>query len=269
MPILTDSGKSIDALLGQKDLVLNVTMADLFNNKEDKHHKFKTLNICENLNGVVTDGVTQEELANGKSDPVMRLIFSSDESLDNLIGQLTELRKAEVIFKRYTYQQVLDETIEYYSQDPARLRSVNDEESCAYFQSSTGNMCAVGRYLKDSKKYSDEVIHEINLHDLMMHIQTEEDVYEEDVFEHAFTESAAHLTDFVFWDNLQMLHDNGSNWDFKNNCLSDKGDHIYKRLSKIVQQLDNEMKAKCEVCFGQGFVLAYNNEYLPCTNCEE
>lgn len=267
MPIIANKTQPIDVLFGVKDLVLDADVVKFYNseNKIIKEFDFKTLNIRTNLNGAVQEGVTQEELRESKSDPVIRLAFTSDEAIDNIINQLTKLRDAKMLFNRFTYTDVLEDTINYYKQDPNMRRAVDKESSaCSYYDAENNTMCAVGRYLKHPEKFEKSVTDEMDL-DFNMLIDDTEFEHEEDPYEVLFNESAAHLRNRKFWETLQQLHDSNSCWNKQG--LTPYGIEKYKELAELAESLDAEMTAKCKECFGERFILAHTGEKLPCNTC--
>lgn len=57
--------------------------------------------------------------------------------------------------KQKRMQYVVDETVEWYNGGPDRFGFCQEIRDCVYFDSETGNMCAVGRCLIDPEKFSD------------------------------------------------------------------------------------------------------------------
>jgi len=106
---------------------------------------------------------------------------------------------------RKTKIEIIEETVDFYCEDPSRRASVND--ICVYLDPSSGNKCAVGRCFDTKhKEYADlsrsgEAADDIDLEDVLL------------------DEYKGH--DKNFWRNLQTLHDPNSNW--TPNGLSDDG----------------------------------------------
>ena len=105
--------------------------------------------------------------------------------------------------KQQQMQDILKDTIDYYSKDPANLRCITDDGDCMYTWGK--NHCAVGRFLK--KEYRDERWEGNN-----------ESVYQ--LSEHSddgnidkFLVSKAHGLDIDFWIRLQDLHDMAGHWE--------------------------------------------------------
>ena len=91
--------------------------------------------------------------------------------------------------KKLTYQDVLDETIEYYKTNP---RGYDDENSQCVYLGPNGQMCAVGRCLINPSQFPNAY----NAKDLIM-----------DHSMSVFKKEYEHLDDVTFWIKLQMFHD--------------------------------------------------------------
>lgn len=110
------------------------------------------------------------------------------------------------------YQNLLDETVNYYKEDLSRRATYFDgilvESSCLY-KTSEGRMCAVGRCLDqdvmDYEKYNEE---------------TSADSLIEELTDKVFREEYQGF-DSYFWQDLQNLHDVDGYWN--KDQLSDKG----------------------------------------------
>ncbi len=122
-----------------------------------------------------------------------------------------------------TYNDVIDETVEYYSKNPRSL-NIKDNRSvgCFYLHPDTGAMCAVGRCLNDEylKVFGDSGS---NMQSLV------EDHFHENDFTIMFKEEYKHLNSLDFWSRLQDLHDCDLYWN--NGVLSVDG-KIYVRTLK-------------------------------------
>lgn len=91
---------------------------------------------------------------------------------------------------KLTYQDVLDETIEYYKTNP---RGFNAEDYECVYLGPNNEMCAVGRCLINPSAFENNYGSVINLiRDCGMGI---------------FKEEYRHLDDSEFWYELQLFHD--------------------------------------------------------------
>lgn len=88
-----------------------------------------------------------------------------------------------------TYSSVIDETVEYYK---TNAFGIGEHGLCTYF-SETGGMCAVGRCLKDPKKFRN---FGAGFKKLITSFTFE-----------IFKDEYKHLQDFHFWNLLQCYHD--------------------------------------------------------------
>ncbi len=126
--------------------------------------------------------------------------------------------------KMKTYNEVIDETVEYYSKNP---RALNITDSgfvgCYYLHPNTGAMCAVGRCLNDEylEKFGNSGS---NIENLIYHNFVEED------FTVIFKEEYKYLSDADFWSQLQDLHDCDKYW--SHNKLSVDG----KRYVEVLKE---------------------------------
>lgn len=93
-----------------------------------------------------------------------------------------------------TKHEIIDETVAYYSEDPKR-RAFNGSD-CMYFIPESGNMCAVGRCLKNP---SDLIGKTINADDLL---EGNDSLLKLEYQGH----------DARFWQDLQWLHDRKEFW---------------------------------------------------------
>lgn len=89
---------------------------------------------------------------------------------------------------------VVKETVKYFS-DPERFGYDPDSETCQYYDSKSGNMCAVGRCMVDPTEFGDtelplEALAELRAGDLDSLLRSE---YKG--------------LSFHFWDMLQSVHD--------------------------------------------------------------
>lgn len=114
------------------------------------------------------------------------------------------------------YQNVLDETVNFYKEDLSRRATFFDkiiEETSCLYKTPDGRMCAVGRCLNQDvmnyEKYNQE---------------TSVDSLIEDLTDKVFREEYQGF-DTNFWQDLQNLHDLDNNWN--KDQLSDRGTISY------------------------------------------
>lgn len=128
--------------------------------------------------------------------------------------------------KKLTYEELLKETIVFYSEDVSRRGIDSNTGQCVYLDKTTGNQCAVGRCINHDlrKEYEGDL-------DLMLEST-------ETTFEELLLPKYRHLTDLYFWNLLQGFHDNSDNWN--TNGLTESGEKKYLYLLGIARELDNE-----------------------------
>jgi len=123
-----------------------------------------------------------------------------------------------------TYQDVLDETISFYSADPKNRRSARigrDGKSVCFYIGPNGKKCAFAKWCKE-----DAVLEE------GLPVAYLESCHAFFLKERLLPE-IAHLTNIDFWSDLQSLHDNYLNWNEKG--LSPRG-------LKDAAQIDKNIK---------------------------
>ena len=107
--------------------------------------------------------------------------------------------------KQQQMQDLLKETVDYYSEDPSGRRCMTDDGDCMYTWGK--NHCAVGRYLR--KEYQDETWESNNESVNQLCDQTDDGCYSID----QFLVEKAHGLDATFWIRLQDMHDTMSYWE--------------------------------------------------------
>ena len=118
--------------------------------------------------------------------------------------------------KKKTVKELVLETIEYYENNPER-RALSNDGLCLYYAPGTGNMCAVGRCMKDAtKEYYWGIV---GLHKENTEIE-EEDVHKEMKEEYSNIPIAV-------WQHLQSFHDLPDYLD--ENGLTEDG-KVYKEI---------------------------------------
>lgn len=121
--------------------------------------------------------------------------------------------------KKKTIKEVVLETIEYYENNPER-RALSDVGVCLYYAPDTGNMCAVGRCMKDATQdYSCGIL---SLNKGFTEIE-EEDIHKEMKEEYSNIPIAV-------WQHLQSFHDLSDYWD--ENGLTEHGKEYKEVLIK-------------------------------------
>ena len=104
-----------------------------------------------------------------------------------------------------TKQEIINETVKYYDEDIDRRAM--DIHGCVY-NAYDGTYCAVGRCFEDKwKRVDDDFVLEGNDADI-------ESMYKENGFDNldGMLQPKYRGHEVEFWEELQRLHDNGSNW---------------------------------------------------------
>ena len=105
--------------------------------------------------------------------------------------------------KQQKMQDLLKDTVDYYSKDPANRRCVTDDGDCCYTWGK--NHCAVGRYLKP--EYQKEDWSENNSSVYQLYENSDNMSIDQ------FLIDKTHGLDYDFWIRLQDMHDTMSNWE--------------------------------------------------------
>ena len=121
--------------------------------------------------------------------------------------------------KQQQMQDILEDTIEYYSDDPSETRAADDGD-CVYTDAD-GRHCAVGRYMKPEFQTTGFYANSgQSVHSLAADVDS-------------------YLVDNVlglpvdFWQSLQELHDNDGNWNYDTG-LSEHGKNMYNSLKNKI-----------------------------------
>lgn len=130
-----------------------------------------------------------------------------------------------IVRTKEEYLALLNETVQYYSEDTSRRAIVNG--ACRY-KTHDGRMCAVGRCLKEG--VIDYYHHNsLSVSGLLQYYKEEEILKEEYV---GFNER--------FWLKLQDLHDDFNYWG--ENSLSPKGELLVERIERFIDELFGNKK---------------------------
>jgi hypothetical protein len=113
--------------------------------------------------------------------------------------------------KRKTKVEIINETVEYYSQDPENRRSVNSSGSCFYFNNS--KKCAIGRCMLNPQEQEEkgDVFDLISI-DILEFAEEEVDTISNRAILDSLLKEEYRGHEILFWDGLQKLHDFGYNW---------------------------------------------------------
>lgn len=106
--------------------------------------------------------------------------------------------------------EIIEDIVNHYSKDYFNLRATNGLgvlESCVYL-ANNGNMCAVGRYLKEPEKFKTVTLPA----DLLIK-KYSNNILKDNVKDH----------NPLFWYDMQKLHDNDYFWNKVDKSLSDIG----------------------------------------------
>ena len=107
--------------------------------------------------------------------------------------------------KQQQMQDLLKDTVDYYSEDPSGRRCLTDDGDCMYTWGNTH--CAVGRFLK--KEYQDETWESNNKSVEQLADKADDSDYSID----QFLVEKTHGLDADFWIDLQEMHDIMSYWE--------------------------------------------------------
>ena len=123
--------------------------------------------------------------------------------------------------KQQQMQDILEDTIEYYGDDPSETRAADDGE-CVYTDAD-GRHCAVGRYLKPE-------------------FQTVEFFANDGVSVGSLTQQVDYYLDSKvvgleekFWGDLQDVHDDSNNWGEYDEGLTDVGKVRCNKMKKRIE----------------------------------
>ena len=119
---------------------------------------------------------------------------------------------------RVRMQGILEDTIEYYSDSP---RAMDKSGSCQYTDAG-GNHCAVGRYMRPEFQTTEFYANNgVSVNSLSADIDT-------------YLKSNVPGLEEDFWQALQELHDNDSNWGEYDEGLTERGKHMYNTVKKNI-----------------------------------
>jgi hypothetical protein len=127
--------------------------------------------------------------------------------------------------KKLTYLDVLNDTIEYYSVDTIKRRSVDSNTKCLY--SFEGRNCAFGRYINNV----DEFIEKNNEYN-----NESANILLETFGNEVLKDEVRHLNDYHFWLSLQELHDISSNWN--KTGLTERGLSKVEQIKNYINQIN-------------------------------
>ena len=121
---------------------------------------------------------------------------------------------------RVRMQNILEDTIEYYSDDPSERRATDLNGACQYTDAD-GNHCAVGRYMRVEFQTTEFYG---NNGTSVGSLAADLDTYLES--------NVLGLTQ-KFWSALQDIHDGDGNWN-DDTGLSERGKHMYNSLKNKI-----------------------------------
>ena len=120
---------------------------------------------------------------------------------------------------RIRMQDILEDTIEYYSDAPYETRAQDSSGSCQYTDAG-GNHCAVGRYMRPEFQTTGFYAKDgVSVGSLAADLDT-------------YLESKALGLTEKFWSALQELHDSDNNWSYDGltECGRTRFSHVKKRI---------------------------------------
>jgi len=104
--------------------------------------------------------------------------------------------------KQQQMQEILKDTVDYYREDPANRRSIDEDGNCNYTWGDTH--CAVGRYLKPEHQKENWSENNSSVFELAQ--------FSDDYNIDQFLVKEVQGLDLGFWRNLQDFHDSHSCW---------------------------------------------------------
>jgi len=120
--------------------------------------------------------------------------------------------------QKKTVKEVVLETIEYYENNPEKRAIDSRTGLCVYHDRATGNMCAVGRHMKNAQQDYECSI--------TMLEKNGEDVQNEDIWKEMKEEYSD--ISIKVWEELQIFHDRPEYWN--NLGLSALGQECKEKL---------------------------------------
>jgi hypothetical protein len=106
------------------------------------------------------------------------------------------------MMEKKTIKELVLETIEYYENYPER-RAKGSTGTCLYYHNSSGNMCAVGRCMKDPNQDYDNSIFALK--------KGKDEISKENLWKEMREEYSE--IPFEVWESLQCFHDSDYFWD--------------------------------------------------------
>ena len=135
--------------------------------------------------------------------------------------------------KQQQMQEILKETVDYYSEDPQGRRAVDDNGDCMY-TTIHGRHCAIGRYMKKEFLTTEfDENHGVGVSGLS-----------EDVDNYLIKE--VHGLSYDFWCDLQDLHDKIGHWlvwsqgtdGLREHVFSAEGRNARTRIKNLIERGD-------------------------------
>jgi len=104
-----------------------------------------------------------------------------------------------------TKEEIINDTIAYYNEDPSRRATLGNSTNCVY-RTKEGKNCAFGRYMKD--KYLQLPI----CNDILMIDELIQDIEEVENINDLLVEKVHGHSNSKFWLSVQNLHDEPYHW---------------------------------------------------------
>jgi hypothetical protein len=130
------------------------------------------------------------------------------------------------VYMPKTKLEIINETVEYYSQDPENRRAKYDGH-CVY-QTSDHKMCAFGRVMQNPEKYINRI--SLSIIDIIKNFNSRSFIINPPIVKEEY---AGHNR--AFWGIIQNLHDN--NWYWDKDKLSAIGEEEVKRIKSFYSHI--------------------------------
>lgn len=130
-----------------------------------------------------------------------------------------------------TKLEILEETFNYYTEDPIGRRGVDKGNNCVNI-TLDGKMCAFGRCMINPDGYIGGSCEIINYNLNILKNKDNNILYKTEYLLDTILKEEYRGHDVLFWQQIQNWHDLRKNWDLDENTISNKGLDWYNELKK-------------------------------------